>query len=145
MRITAQEEYGLRIMILVARSGEAKSIADIASAEGMSHHNVAKICRVLRMGGFLNSAKGHTGGYELAQPAEEINIKTLMHHLGGTLYGEGFCDKFVGEMSICNHTSDCSIRSLWRVLQLGIDTVLQKLSLADLTGTEQQTAAACEK
>jgi len=34
---------------------------------------------------------------------------------------------------------DCSIRSLWSAVQLGVDQVLSRTTLRDLLGSEQQT------
>lgn len=49
MKITAQEEYGLRILIRVARCQEAAgmSIPQLSEAEGISQHYVAKLTRIL--------------------------------------------------------------------------------------------------
>jgi Rrf2 family iron-sulfur cluster assembly transcriptional regulator len=57
MKITAQEEYGLRILIRIASCKDANgiSIPQISEAEGLTSHYVAKLARVLRMAGFINS------------------------------------------------------------------------------------------
>ena len=54
MKITAQEEYGLRCLLRLARSGEGHSltIPEVAAAEGLSVPYVAKLLSVLRQGGF---------------------------------------------------------------------------------------------
>ncbi len=54
MKITAQEEYGLRILIRIAscRDAEGISIPRLSEAEGISKHYVAKLTRLLRMEGF---------------------------------------------------------------------------------------------
>lgn len=136
MKVTAQEEYGLRIMLRIAGSG-GMTIGEISELEGMAHHNVAKICRTLRIKGYLISTKGHTGGYVLAHPPEEIHLSELLRSLGGSLYQEGFCEKFSGEQAICTRSLDCSIRSLWVILQKGIDETLSRITLHDLMGTEK--------
>jgi len=53
MKITAQEEYGLRILIRIARcrDKEGMSIPQLTEAEGLSSHYVAKLTRMLRMKG----------------------------------------------------------------------------------------------
>ena len=61
MKITAQEEYGLRILIRIAscKDDEGMSIPQLSEAEGLSSHYVAKLTRVLRIGRFINSTPGH--------------------------------------------------------------------------------------
>ena len=68
MKITAQEEYGLRILIRIAgcKDAEGMSIPQLSEAEGISSHYVAKLTRMLRMEGFINSRPGNKGGYILA-------------------------------------------------------------------------------
>ena len=75
MKITAQEEYGLRILIRIAacRTADGMSIPQLSEAEGITPHYVAKLTRVLRMEGFINSTPGNKGGYILAKPAKEIS------------------------------------------------------------------------
>ena len=53
MKITAQEEYGLRILLRIAgcRDAEGMSIPQLSEAEGISPHYVAKLTRILRLGG----------------------------------------------------------------------------------------------
>ena len=65
MKITAQEEYGLRIMIRIAscKDQDGMSIPQLSEAEGISPHYVAKLTRSLRMAGFINSTPGYKGGY----------------------------------------------------------------------------------
>ena len=64
MKITAQEEYGLRILLRSAscRDAEGMSIPQLSEAEGIGPHYVAKLTRILRMEGFINSTPGYKGG-----------------------------------------------------------------------------------
>ena len=84
MKITAQEEYGLRILIRIARckDEEGMSIPQLSEAEGLSSHYVAKLTRILRMEGFINSTPGYKGGYVLAKPAHEIIINDVLESIG---------------------------------------------------------------
>ena len=45
-----------------------------------------------------------------------------------------FCDRHAGTSRLCTHTSDCSIRSVWRTLQDAIDGVLDGIVYAGLVG-----------
>ena len=85
MKITAQEEYGLRILLRIARHDkkEGISIPAISESEGLSTAYVAKLTRTLRIAGYINSTPGYKGGYVLAQPADQVNINQVMKVLGG--------------------------------------------------------------
>lgn len=139
MKISAQEELGLRILLRIAQNAGGMTIAEIADLEGISHHNTAKLCRLLRIHGYIESMKGHTGGYSLAKAAEEINLSDLLKKLGGSLYDGTFCNRFSGTHEICTHHIDCTIRSVWKVLQHSIDEVLRNITLDTLLGTEKET------
>jgi len=143
MKITAQEEYGLRILIRIAgcRDSEGMSIPQLSEAEGISSHYVAKLARVLRMEGFINSTPGYKGGYVLAMPATEISINKVLKSLGGALFEKDqFCGSHSGALKLCTHSVDCSSRSLWQMIQFIIDQFLDKVTLHDLVNTEKNSS-----
>lgn len=147
MKISAQDEYGLRILLRIARtdSEEGLSIPQISEQEGMSASYVGKLTRALRIAGFIESNRGQKGGYVLAKSPNEINVGEVLHALGGTLFDEGFCNKHSAGFKICTNSVDCSVRSLWRVVQQALDHVLSQVSLEDLIGSETQSNDALEK
>ena len=106
--------------------------------EGISSANAGKILRILRLSGFIESARGQTGGYRLTRAPAQIAISEVLTAMGGKLYESGFCDLHSGIENICTNSIDCSIRSLWKTIQTMLDDVLDKLSLQDLLGKEQE-------
>ncbi|HEX2684345.1 MAG TPA: Rrf2 family transcriptional regulator [Ferruginibacter sp.] len=142
MKITAQEEYGLRILVRIARcqDKDGMSIPQLSEADGLSSHYVAKLTRILRMAGFINSTPGAKGGYVLAMPSQEININKVLKALGGPLFDNEFCGSHAGSMKLCTHSVDCSSRSLWQMIQYTIDQFLDKVTLHDLVSSEQTSS-----
>jgi len=142
MKITAQEEYGLRILIRIAgcKNEEGLSIPQLTEAEGLSSHYVAKLARVLRMKGFINSTPGYKGGYVLAKPAGKIVINDVLKALGGALFDKKFCGSHAGSLKLCTHSVDCSARSLWQMVQFAVDQFLDKVTLHDLVNAEKESA-----
>jgi Rrf2 family protein len=140
MKLSAQEEYGLRCLLRMARQGEAVSltIPEISQAEGISGHYVAKLMRILRRGGFVTSARGQAGGYTLARPAQQIVVGEALAALGGRLYEPAFCSSHTGQVKVCTHSVDCSVRSLWSAVQHAVDQVLSRTTLKDLVRNEQE-------
>ena len=141
MKITAQEEYGLRILLRIAKckDEESMSIQALSTAEGLSPAYVAKLTRTLRQAGYINSTPGNIGGYILAKPAKEININQVLKTLGGSLFSKEFCNDFSGTMKLCTNSVDCSVRSLWQMIQFSVDQLLDKVSLHDLTTSEEKS------
>jgi len=141
MKITSQEEYGLRILLRIARchDDESMSIQALSVAEGLSAAYVAKLTRILRKAGFINSTPGNVGGYILAKPATEINVNDVLKILGGSLFTKAFCNDFSGAKKLCTNSVDCSVRSLWQMVQFSVDQLLDKLSLYDLIGDETKS------
>ena len=142
MKISSQEEYGLRILLRIAacKDPDGMSIPQLSEAEGISPHYVAKLTRVLRIEGFINSTPGNKGGYVLARPATEIIINKVLKSLGGTLYNQQFCGDHTGMLKLCTNSIDCSSRSLWKMIQFTLDQLLDKVTLHDLVSTEKESA-----
>jgi Rrf2 family iron-sulfur cluster assembly transcriptional regulator len=143
MRLSSQEEYGLRCLLRVGRGGSAGSvtIGELSRSEGITEPNVAKMMRLLRRAGFVQSTRGQSGGYALARPAEQINVGEVVGVLGGRLYEPSFCDDHTGVERLCTHMTDCSIRSVWRLVQRAVDEVLGKITLKDLLVSEREMNA----
>lgn len=141
MKITSQEEYGLRILLRIARchDEESLSIQALSVAEGLSPAYVAKLTRLLRQAGYINSTPGNIGGYILAKPATEININKVLKTLGGSLFSKEFCSDFTGASRLCTNSVDCSVRSLWQMIQFSVDQLLDKIQLNDLIGSEKKS------
>lgn len=141
MKITAQEEYGLRILLRIARCRDANgmSIPQLSEAEGLTSAYVAKLTRKLRMEGFINSTPGNKGGYVLARLPEEINMNQVLKTLGGSLFNKSFCGDYPGALKLCTNSVDCSVRSLWQMIQFSVDQLLDKVTLSDLINSEKKS------
>jgi Rrf2 family protein len=143
MKFSAQEEYGLRCLLQIARHGVGASltIPEIAQAEGLSAPNVAKLMRILRRGGFVQSARGQAGGYNLARTPQQINVGEVLAWLGGRLFESNFRHIHAGVMKLCTHSVDCSIRSLWSSVQFIVDQVLNKVTIEGLLTGEREMSS----
>lgn len=146
MKITAQEEYGLRCLLRLARAGDGQSltIPEIAAVEGLSSPYVAKLLAVLRQAGLVESVRGRAGGYRLAKPAADIGLGTVLMALGEPLYDDpGYCQRHAGsetENGQCVHISGCTLRAMWQTLEHWMRHLLDQISLTDLLQSERDTA-----
>jgi Rrf2 family protein len=141
MRLSAQEEYGLRCLLQVARGQDvAMTTPEIAEREGLSQAHVHKLMRLLRRGGLVKSVRGRKGGYQLARPAEQIHVGAVLAVLGDSFYPAGFCDEHSGNERTCVRNSDCSIRELWMAVDQAVQRALQSTKLSDLLRSEPEMA-----
>ncbi len=140
MKISATDEYGLRILLQIARAHaeEGLNLSQISELENISQAYAAKITRSLRMAGFIQSMRGHKGGYILAMSPKDIRINQVLKSLGGAIYSDKFCGKHSGNLSLCTNSVDCSLRSLWTIVQLSMDNLLDQISIYDLLKSETQ-------
>lgn len=146
MKVSAQEEYGLRCALQLARrqrsgNGQPMSLGEMGRDEGLSVPHVAKLIRGLRRAGVVRSVLGRTGGYVLSRDAGSISVQEVLDALGGKLYDTNYCQRFSGDLSVCTHMGDCSIRSLWGVLESILERVLGRTMLSDLVCSERGMSA----
>ena len=113
----------MRLLLRIAKSDShtGLTIPEISELEGITASNAGKILRILRLAGFIESARGQTGGYKLSMQADQIIVGDVMTQLGGKLYESDFCDLHAGVENICTNSIDCSIRSLWKTIQTMLD------------------------
>ena len=145
MKLSSLEEYGLRCLLQLARQepGGSLTIPEISQAEGISTHNVAKLLRIMRQGGFVESERGQHGGYTLALPPERIVVGEVLLMLGGRLFDPDFCEHFSGTADSClRFSTECSVRSLWHRVQQAVDEVLTQTTLKDLLHPEEEVLSA---
>jgi Rrf2 family protein len=136
MKITSQEEYGLRCLLRLARvpEGQSLTIPEIAADEGLSAPYVAKLLGVLRQGGLIESVRGRAGGYRLTRCPADVTLGSVMQVLGEPLFDDpSFCDRHPGtEHDRCVHLGDCTLRTLWGNLERWMRAALDRVTLADL-------------
>ncbi len=143
MKITANEEYGLRIILRVAKllsNGiELVSLHDIAQAEGISIENTAAILSHLREANLIESVRGKYGGYRLARTPQQINLFDIMNALSKGTFDFEFCNSHTGMMDACVHNNDCSVRPVWANLTKLINNFLASITLEQLMQDESSS------
>jgi Rrf2 family protein len=115
------------------------SIPQLSEAEGLTGAYVAKLTRTLRIEGYINSTPGNKGGYVLAKPPASINMNQVLKTLGGSLFDKSFCGDYSGSLKLCTNSVDCSVRSLWQMIQFSVDQLLDKMTLYDLINSREKS------
>jgi Rrf2 family protein len=140
MKLSAQEEYGIRCLLQLAREDGRLSASLIASREGLGEPYVAKLLRLLRGAGLVESFRGQQGGYCLTRVPDEISLADAVRALGADLYSVSSCERFSGDQAKCVHSCECSLRSLWAGIQDVITRLLEECTLGILIRSEQDMA-----
>lgn len=138
MKISAQEEYGLRCLLQLARAereGESMTLAQLARFEGISVANAGKLMWIMNKAGLVQSTRGTKGGYTLARPANEIRLNEVIRVLDHDTV-QNHCQSYTGVMDKCVHTGDCGIRPVIVELHQVVDNALAEITLSKLLGTE---------
>src|SRR2546430_15462779 len=113
MRLSAQEEYGLRCLLQVAREPEgALTTPQLAEREGLGAAHVHKLMRLLRRGGLVKSVRGRNGGYQLVRPAGQISAGAVLAALGGNLYPRDICRPHKGHRRERGRNSEPATRAV---------------------------------
>lgn len=140
MKISKQEEYGLRCILQLARPGNGRAVAvtEIAKSEGLSSDYVTKLLVLLRKSGLVASVRGINGGYTLKRAPEQISLGDVMRSLGGFFYPKEMCMEYPGKLDECCHVGNCGIRPIWSILAMQIHATLNRTTLLDLLKEEKE-------
>lgn len=137
MKISAQEEYGLRCLLQLALlpEGESLTLPQIALREGISTANAGKLMWLLNKAKFVSATRGTKGGYALARPASEIRLSEVIKILDEDVLNK-HCESYTGVLESCVHKGDCGIRPVIVGLHEIVENALSQITLAQLVGTE---------
>ena len=142
MKISAQEEYGLRCLVQLAnlRDDESLTLPQIAEREGISVANAGKLMWLLNKAGFVHSTRGTKGGYSLNRPAEVIRLNEIIKVLDEDVLNK-HCGSYTGLLDSCVHNGDCGIRPVIIGLHEIVENALSQITLAQLVGNEKAVDA----
>ncbi|MDQ1522676.1 MAG: hypothetical protein QOE47_600 [Pyrinomonadaceae bacterium] len=137
MKVSAQEEYGLRCLLQLAPLGEGEylTLTQIAEREGISTANAGKLLWILNKAGLVSSIRGTKGGYRLARAAAEIHLDEIIKVLDEDVLAS-HCNSYTGILDACIHTGNCGIRPVIVGLHDVVRRAMAGITLAQLLGTE---------
>lgn len=139
MKISAQEEYGLRCLVQLAALRENKflTLPQLAEREGISSANAGKLMWLLSKSGFVRATRGAKGGYRLAKPSNKIYLNEVIKVLDDDKI-KRHCENYTGVKDSCVHKGDCGIRPVIVGLHKIVHNALSNITLAQLVGTEKK-------
>ncbi|MEX1312514.1 MAG: Rrf2 family transcriptional regulator [Candidatus Sulfomarinibacteraceae bacterium] len=140
MRVSKSEEYGLRLVMALAVSGEQLTIRELAEREELPDTTVAKIVGRLRRVGLVEAVRGRNGGYTLTRSADEISLAEVVSAFEAEVFSSDFCHTMSPGDGICAKSTDCGLRPVWRGLRNVIGNFLEGITVADIVSGGRKTA-----
>lgn len=130
MKISTKGRYSLRVMIDLASNsnGNYISLRDIAIRQEISNKYLEQIIAMLNKAGYLETARGNSGGYRLAKQAKEYRVGDILRATEGDLTPI-YCLTEEGE---CSRKEDCKTHSFWKGLDKVINEYVDSKTLEDL-------------
>lgn len=130
MKISTKGRYALRVMVDLAinSNGNYITIKEIAKRQGITNKYLEQIVALLNKAGFLESARGNTGGYKLAKAPKEYIVGDILRATEGDLTPI-YCLTNNGE---CSRKQDCKTYSFWNGLDNVITEYINSKTLEDL-------------
>ncbi len=139
MKISSKAHYGLQAAFLLAKKQGVISAKELEKEIGVSGKYLERIMRTLGNAGIVKANRGTSGGYFLAKSAEETTAGEIVRALEDEL-----------EIVSCvknNECNKCGTSYVWKKLYIGINQILDGISLRDMTAQDELIASlsGCER
>ena len=130
MRLTSYTDYAIRLlMFLAVEPTQAHTVAEIASAYGISRNHLTKVAHALGRAGLIDTVRGRKGGLRLGR---QPNLIKLGEVVGTTEAGMSLVECF-GAAGACIITPACSLRHALAEARKSFLDTLDRYTLADIT------------
>jgi Rrf2 family protein len=148
MMFSTKSEYGVRVMVDLARRGgeEPVSLADIAEAEGLPLAYLEHLVARLRRAGLVESRRGARGGYLLARAPDQFTMAEVVEALEGEIAPVECISSGPDGTVRCSRESDpdhvCTTKLLWTRVRGSIVRTLEETTLAELIPAPRKKSVA---
>jgi len=142
MMFSTKAEYGVRVMVDLARRGsdDPVPLAEIAEHEGLPLAYLEHLVARLRRAGLVDSRRGAHGGYLLARAPELITMAEVVEALEGAIAPIECISSDPDGTLRCVREVDpqrvCTTKLLWTRVRGSIVETLEQTTLAELVPPE---------
>lgn len=127
-------DYSLRLLVYAAARPDQRCLtADVASAYGISRHHVVKVVNELQHLGYIQTTRGRSGGFTLAQSPDRIRVGDVVRRTESTMLVECF-DR---ETNTCPLAQACGLKGVLAEAFAAFLAVLDRYSIADMVARPQ--------
>lgn len=131
LRLSRLSDYAVVLLSELggAPPGVVRNAAALAGATGIAEPTVAKVLKLLAVGGLVASQRGAHGGYRLARPLSAMAIADVIDAIEGPIALAACVD---GQEGGCEHACSCRVRGRWDPVNSAIRRALAEITLADM-------------
>jgi Rrf2 family nitric oxide-sensitive transcriptional repressor len=135
MKLSTFTDYSLRLLMYLAAEPQRRTtIAEVATAFGISEHHLTKVAHGLGRHGWLANVRGHGGGLALAMAPKQIVIGEVVRRTEG---GDLPAACFAPDAEPCALDEACRLRGVLSEALQAFYRVLDRYTLADLVRNPQ--------
>jgi len=131
MMISTRGRYALRILVDLAenRTDRYITLKEAADRQEISEKYLESIVKDLVRGKYIEGLRGKGGGYRLARPAEEINVREVLQLMEGTLVPVACLEE---DSRPCSRAGSCRTLPIWKGLDRVVREYLSGFTVQDL-------------
>jgi len=130
MKLSAKARYAVRILLDLAINGESGPVrtADISERTGVTARFIEQILKPLKKAGMVQSTRGASGGYVLAEKPEDISLARIIRTIEGTLCLTPCCE----DPATCQRAETCRSHRAWVRASQVLEAELDGITVKDL-------------
>jgi Rrf2 family protein len=132
MKISTRAEYGIRVLVALARAEGTGpvSLAAVARSEKLPHAYLEQLVGDLRRAQLVTATRGKAGGSALARPADEISLVEAVRVLDGPILEMPCAGS--DNLEVCARPQDCSVHDVFQRVHESLAGALSATTLAEV-------------
>ena len=132
MKLTSYSNYTMRVlMVAAARAPELTTVKEVARGFGIAETHVVKCVYNLGHWGYLETVRGHRGGFRLALAPSQIRVGEIMRK---TEEGFAVVECMDAKTNTCRLAGTCDLGAALQRATDAFLSVLDGLTLDDVRG-----------
>lgn len=135
MELTRAADYALRgvLYLSIQPGNNICIISEIAERMDIPEGFLARIFQILAKSGVIRSHRGKKGGFSLAKPPEQINMKDVIEAVEGPI----LLNRCLSDFGDCGREEFCALHDVWAEVQR---TSIKTLEETNFTQLAKRTA-----
>jgi len=132
VKLTAKTRYAVMAVADMAAQGTSarSSLTEISQRQGISLSFLEQLFAKLRRAGIVESHRGATGGYVLADKAESLTLEKIISAVDEDIKAHGCTPE--KKLSCTGSSDKCLTHNLWGALEDHIENFLASVTVQDV-------------
>ena len=132
MKLTAKGRYAVMAVADMAAQGASarSSLTEISQRQGISLSFLEQLFGKLRRAGIVDSHRGASGGYVLAEKASDLTLEKIIFAVDEDIKAHGCTPE--KKLSCTGSSDKCLTHNLWGALENHIEQFLASITVQDV-------------